>query len=214
MRTSSSPPVKGVLLHKKGFVTSVQAVYVDLKDPAPAPATQLHPLGCRLRRRALLLSLVITLPLTLLTRSPARWTFASLGPRGQRNVNSLARNATRLRLLYRRFSRITKVFGSWQGNLFPSQSITPGPSPRVPVAACTEPGACQHDFSELAVLGTQYYACDHERGTEPLHVAEVLGARPFQWGFKVSRMSQGMSHEGRARNDCEWTHGWLDPPHV
>ena len=35
-------------------------------------------------------------------------------------------------------------------------------SPR-PVAAWTTPGACQHDFAELAVVTMQYYAYDSQR---------------------------------------------------
>ena len=38
----------------------------------------------------------------------------------------------------------------------------------------------------------------------------VLGARPFQCDSRY----HGCRAEGRARNDCEWTRGWLDPPHV
>ena len=121
-----------------------------------------------------------------------------------------ARNVTRLLLTYRRFFRIMKVFGSWQGNGFPPQSITTGSSLRVPVTTCTTPGACQHDFGELVVLAMQHYACDRERSADLLYVAEVLCTKPFQWDSRY----HGCRTEGRARNICECTRGWLDPPHV
>ena len=79
------------------------------------------------------------------------------------------------------------------------------------MTACTTPNACQHDFGELAVLATQHYACDRERGPDLLYVAELLGARLFQRDL----MYHGCRRtEGRVRNDREWTRGWLDPPHV
>ena len=54
------------------------------------------------------------------------------------------------------------------------------------MTACTTLGACQHDFGKLAVLATQHCACDRERGADLLYVAEVLGARPFQWDSMIT----------------------------
>ena len=165
---------------KKGSVTSVQAVYVNLKDPAlarsPTSPTWMPPASLRPIAELGIHPVVDSLDSKSRRRVDLRIVRTSWSTECKQVGTECYKVATAIQKILQHYKGVRKL----ERETFPSQSITPGPSPRVPLAACTEPGACQHDCSELAVLETQHYACNRERGAEQLYAAEVLGARPFQ----------------------------------